>query len=183
MLPKKKRTVSVYKKIREDAYSFLTIFLISAIIALDPFHFTPSTRLLLCLLIALLYFTDQVRWLFLASRFYALGYASQTMAFEIDETEFLVSLKPGTKARTGGMALLRIEVFIPEARTLLGPLVAATTLVPVRHFIYENSVVLYFEFEASRNESLAFTSYEGLPSAPLLKRQLEIWSKNSLIRA
>ena len=176
MFPNQKRTVSVYKKIREDGYYFVTLFLILGVFALDQFHFAPSTRLLLCLLIALLYFTDQIRWLFLASRFYALGYASQTTAFQIDGTEFLVSIRPGTKARTGGVAVLRVEIFVSEARTQLGRIVAATSLVPIRHFIYENSIVLYFEFEAARNESLAFTSYEGLPSEPLLKKQLEHWT-------
>ena len=119
---------------------------------------------------------DRIRWILRAPRFQAKGYASAFELGILDGIAYERSLKAGiTGLKSKGLAILRIELFLPGKRSLLGPLASATPLIPARHFIYPESIVFYFEFEPKRLSESGVSAYPDLPNARQLEDYLARW--------
>jgi hypothetical protein len=129
------------------------------------------------------FLSDRIRWILKAPRFQALGYSSPRFTDIRSGLPYEILIRAGSMGlKSKSLAMMRIELFVQNGRELLGPLVATSAFTPVRHFIYPESIVLYFEFESKKLSESGLTIYPHFPNARILENQIETWAllcKNS----
>ncbi|NDG84542.1 MAG: hypothetical protein EBX52_05820 [Proteobacteria bacterium] len=176
------------RKVHED-FLFHSMTLIALAAALyRAFHTQPSFSLriiqagfALILYAFVVILPDRIRWILRAPRFHALGYGERKILGKSGDTPYEISLESGVSGfKSKGQAVMRVEIFAPGNRRLLGTLAGATPLLPVRHHLYRNSIVLHFKFEPERLPETGFTTYQGLPNFRTLKEYISAWTHAAL---
>ena len=174
----------LFRRVREDFlfHSFsavcclLALFWSSALAGSSGSWLMAGLILLVYVFVVLL--PDRIRWILKAPRFQALGYGRPHLSGSVSGLNYDLLIRAGSMGfKSKSLAMMRIELFTREGRDLLGPLVAATPMSPVRHFIYPDSLVFYFEFESKKLPESGLTLYPDFPNTRVLENQIAAWAQ------
>jgi len=176
------------RKVREDFlfHSITSAALAGALYRAVQLPASPRSRLFdgacaLFLYVFVVILPDQIRWTLQAPRFQALGYGRRKILGKSGAVPYEISLGAGVSGfKSKGLALVRVEIFTPGKRNLLGPVAAAAPLIPARHYLYRNSIVLYFEFSPERLPESGITTYRNLPNLRTLEEYIAAWTHAAL---
>jgi len=173
----------LFRRVREALlfHAFTSVFCIFALsrsLQQSGLGLWFMASLTLLVYVFVVFLSDRIRWILKAPRFQALGYGRPHLSGSVSGLKYDLLIRAGSMGfKSKRLATLRLELFTTGGRELLGPVVAATPLIPVRHFIYSNSIVLYFEFESQKLLDSGVTLYPDFPNTRVLEKQIELWAQ------